>query len=125
LLWPVAVALVLSLAIHLSISGWARERRRERELFYEHETAKRMFEKEGTGAGEVDAWLRGREAERRRLRREALIFAAFVWTGLGLGMLAGLRGISRDHVYWPLGFIPLFVGLSLAIYLLFRRKETP
>jgi len=122
--WTVAVALLLSLAIHLSISSWARERRRERELFYEHETAKRMLEKEGTGAPDVDQWLRGREAGRGRQRRETLILAAFVWTGLGLGMLAGLRRVSNDHVYWPLGFIPLFVGLSLATYLTLRRKET-
>lgn len=123
MLWAVAVALLLALAIHLSIVGWARERRHEREMFYEHETTKRMLEKEGTPTAEVAEWLRGRDAERRRLRRESLSLASFVWTGLGVGMLAGLQRISIDHTYWPLGFIPLFVGLSLATWLITRRKE--
>lgn len=121
--WAVTVALLLALAIYLSIAGWARERRREREMFYEHEATKRMLEREGTSTIEVTEWLRGRDAGRRRLRRESLNLASFVWIGLGLGMLLGLRGISIDHTYWPLGFIPLFVGLSLGIWLFTRRKE--
>jgi hypothetical protein len=92
-------------------------------MFYEHEATKRMLEREGTSAIEVTEWLRGRDAERRRLRRESLNLASFVWSGLGVGMLLGLRGISIDHTYWPLGFIPLFVGLSLGIWLFTRRKE--
>ena len=121
--WAVTVALLLALAIYLSIAGWARERRRERGMFYEHEATKRMLEREGTSTVEVTEWLRGRDAERRRLRRESLHLASFVWIGLGVGMLLGLRGISIDHTYWPLGFIPLCVGLSLAIWLFTRRKE--
>lgn len=121
--WAVTAALLLALAIHLSIVGWARERRREREMFYEHEATKRMLEREGTTTAEVTEWVRGRDAVRRRLRRESLNLASFVWVGLGAGMLMGLRGISIDHIYWPLGFIPLSVGISLWIWLLIRRKE--
>jgi hypothetical protein len=112
----VAVTLLLALSLYLSIAGWARERRIERQAFYEQEIARRMLERDTASNAEVAAWLDAREARRGQLRRESIRLVAFVACGIGLGMLAGLRGVSIDHTYWPLGAIPLMAGLALAIY---------
>jgi hypothetical protein len=116
MLWTVAVALLIALSMYLSIAGWARERRIEREAFYEQEIARRMLERDNASNAEVVAWLDAREARRVERRRESLRLAAFIACGAGLGMLAGLHHVSRDHTYWPLGFIPLMVGLALGIH---------
>jgi ferric-dicitrate binding protein FerR (iron transport regulator) len=116
MLWTVAVALLIALSMYLSIAGWARERRIEREAFYEQEIARRMLERDNASNAEVVAWLESREARRVERRRESLRLAAFIACGAGLGMLAGLRHVSIDHTYWPLGFIPLMVGLAVAVY---------
>ena len=114
MLW--SVALVIALSIYLSIVGWARERRLERESFYEQEISRRMLEKEGASPEAVMAWLRDREETRARRRLDSIKLAAILCCGLGIGMLAGLRGISRDHTYWPLGFVVLMAGLALLVY---------
>jgi hypothetical protein len=116
MLWTVAVALLIALSMYLSIAGWARERRIEREAFYEQEIARRMLERDNASNAEVASWLDAREVRRVERRRESLRLAAFVACGAGLGMLAGLRHVSIDHTYWPLGFIPLMTGLALGLY---------
>lgn len=121
--WAVPISIVVTIAIYLSIVGWARERRIERELFYEHETARRLLEREGGGAGDVIAWARERDSARLRRRRESLALGAYVLIGAGVGMLVGLRQLNQDRSYWQLGFIPLMIGLALAIFAM--RRERP
>ena len=120
--WAVPISIVVALAIYLSIVGWARERRLEREAFYDHETARRMLERDGGTAEDVVTWARDRDSARFRRQRENLVLAAYVMTGAGLGMLAGLHHLSRDRTVWPLGFIPLMVGLAIAIYAAVRKN---
>jgi hypothetical protein len=120
--WAVPISIVIALAIYLSIVGFARERRIEREMFYDHETARRMLERDGGTAQDVIAWSRERDDARRRRWRESLVLAAYVMIGAGAGIVAGLR-VHPDRAYWTLGFIPLATGIAIGTFALLRRDK--
>ena len=121
--WAVPISIVIALAMYLSIVGWARERRREREMFYDHETARRMLERDGGTAQDVIAWSRERDSASLRRWRESLVLAAYVMIGAGVGMLVGLHHLNNDRSYWPLGFIPLVIGIAIAGFAVRSRER--
>ncbi len=120
-----ASVVYIALFAWLAIAAWAKQRRREREAYYQHEVEKRIVE---TGGATSDQLRELREDEHRRRweqRREGLKLAGLITTALGLGIFLGLRFVTDDSVY-QVGWIPLTIGGVLLgyVYLLYPRRPS-
>ena len=105
----------------LSVVGWAREKRREREAFYRHEVLKKLVDQGGEGGLQVLEMMR-REAELQdRRRRETRILGGLVTTVLGLSLMILLYALTPDGV-WTAGLIPASVGAVILLYALFATR---
>jgi hypothetical protein len=114
---------VLALAAVLSIVVWARERRREREALYRHETLRRLIEQGQMSAERLGEFLAAEDAEGQRRRRRALRLWAAALLAAGIGLLLGLRGAEEVPVR-GIGFLPACLGLGLVAHIaLFERSQ--
>ena len=95
----------------LSVVGWAREKRREREAFYRHEVLKKLVDQGGEGGLQV----------LEMMRREARILGGLVTTVLGLSLMILLYALTPDGV-WTAGLIPASVGAVILLYALFATR---
>ena len=102
----------------VSVIGWARERRKEREAFCRSEVLKKVAESPEGTAQKVLELLRQEDQGRQVRRREGLKLAGLVNIAAGVG-LSLLLAVVSGRGMWLLGMIPLFVGTVLTIYLLF------
>jgi len=117
------VPMILSIVFFafLSVVGWAREKRREREAFYRHEVQKKLVDQGGEGSLQVLEMIR-REAELQdRRRREARILGGLVTTVLGASLMILLYALTPGGV-WTAGLIPFSVGAVILLYALFATR---
>ncbi len=113
----VAGAFWVALFCWLTVVGWARNRRMEREAYYRHETERRLLERGDAGANEI-LRLRRAEARARWLRRrEGLRLTGVITAVLGAGILVGLQFVDTgDPLLSGAGGIPLIIGSALLLY---------
>jgi hypothetical protein len=101
----------------LAVTGWAKQRRREREAFYRDETEKRLLDK---GQASVEQILKVRNQQERvrwLQRREGLKLGGLVTTAVGFGIIVGLPMIEgTEQRLAGAGAIPLAIGLALLLY---------
>ncbi len=102
----------------LSVMIWSRERRREREAYYRHETLRKISDSQGTSSGVLLEILREEERIAGRQRRESQKISGLVTIAAGVG-LAVFLGIvdrnDRDPAYL-VGVIPMLVGAAFLFY---------
>ncbi len=97
----------------VTVGGWAKQRRLEREAFYRAETERQLAERGQLTAADVAA-SREREIRERWLqRRERIKLGGFVLLALGAGMLIALRN-EKDAT--DAGWIPLAIGAGALVY---------
>jgi len=116
-----AIALVVALTLscvficpYLAITGWARERRREREALYRYDVLRKLAEHPACAA-QVLAAIEGhaaQEAVTRRRSTEASGVAVFV---AGAALTAALVMLPVGDA-WLLGIVPAAVGATLVLY---------
>jgi hypothetical protein len=100
----------------LAITGWARQRRLEREAFYRSETERRLVEK-GEGVEQILRLHRETACARWLRRREGLKLGGLITAAIGAGVVIALRFIDTNGVsISSLGWIPLGVGAVVLIY---------
>jgi hypothetical protein len=96
----------------------SRERRREREAYYRHETLRKIADSPGTSSGAMLEILREEERIAARQRRESQKISGLVTIAAGVG-LAVFLGIvdrnDRDPAYL-VGLIPMLVGAAFLFY---------
>ena len=106
----------------LAVIGWAEERRKEREAYYRYEFRKKLVDAGEMNAGQVQELIQYEFETEQARRRQNLVAAGFILTGVGLGMLFGLQFI-RDEDVWMVGGIPLFIGLGILAYAIFYAPK--
>jgi len=110
--------LVVASFCFLSVMSWSRERRREREAYYRHETLRKISDSQGTSSGVLLEILREEERIAGRQRRESQKISGLVTIAAGVG-LAVFLGIvdrnDRDPAYL-VGVIPMLVGAAFLFY---------
>jgi len=118
-LFLIPVAGVIGIFTLLAVLGWARERRRERESLYRHETARKLVEQGQMNFEQFTAFERAEEARPLAARRRALSLAGAVLAIAGLSMFVAFRQIPPEAGMRPLavlGFIPFGIGGVLSLY---------
>ncbi len=100
----------------LTISGWSRQRRKERESFYRHEVEKKIVEAGGVTTEQL-AELRRDEDHRRWIqRREGLKLAGLIITALGIALLVAMRFLNEDKPVYHVAWIPIAIGAVMLVY---------
>lgn len=118
---PIAIGVVaiiyVALFCWLSVIGWAKHRRMEREAYYRHETEKQLIEKGAAGARQILGLRREEEQSRWLRRREGCKVTGLITAALGAGLLVGLQMIDTGEVSIAgMAAIPLIIGAALLIY---------
>lgn len=111
----IPVVSTIAIGAFLSVVGFARERRKEREALYRHETARALVEKGGMSAEQLHAFLRDEALRPHRSRIEAAKLAGLVCALLGVGMLIGLRNADEVPVR-GIGWLPAGIGAGALLY---------
>ncbi len=114
-LYLIPIAVWVSLAAFLSVVGWARERRKEREALYRHETARRLVDQGKMSTQEFAEFLREEVERPARARRDGLKLAGVLLVALGIGMLIAMRQ-TEDPTGQHVGYIPMFLGIALLLF---------
>ena len=99
----------------LSVVGWAKERRREREALYRHDTARKLVEQGAMTAEQFRVFCDDEAVRPQLARREALKIAGVVLLFFGAGLLFALMHMEDPSVH-PIGAVPAGVGLALLLY---------
>jgi len=97
---------------------WVKERRREREAYYNSETAKKIAELQGPNVNAAVEFFRDAERNVALRRLEGLKVGGLLAIAVGLGMGILLRVADRNDPDpdFLIGIIPLLVGVALLIY---------
>ena len=107
----------------LTISGWARQRRKEREAFYRHEVEKKIIEGGGVTADQLRG-LRADEDHRKwNQRREGLKLAGLITLAIGFSVMVALWFLNEGKPVFHVGWIPITVGgvMLLYVYLIYSK----
>lgn len=116
IIFLIPVASVIGIFTLLAVVGWAKERRREREALYRHETARKLVEHGQMNFEQFAAFERA-EAERPlAARRRALSLAGGVLAVAGLTLWLALSLINEVRDLAVLGFVPLGIGGALLVH---------
>jgi len=119
----VPVATVLALGAFLSVVGFARERRREREALYRHETARALVDKGAMDAAQFLAFVREDAQRPVRARLENVKLFGFVCALAGVGLLIGMRAVDEAPARGS-GWIFVGLGAGALVYAyVFARRE--
>jgi|GEM_PF-846023 len=102
---------MLGMFVFLAIVVWARQRRRERESFYQHELARKVAERGEISEERLLEMVREQAAEDYRRRREGLRIGGLINLAAGAGLLVALLQIEPKTMF--LGLIPFLVGAAL------------
>jgi hypothetical protein len=118
---PVAVFAMLAVGAvavfgWLSVASWADARRREREAYYRSEILKRIAETQGSGANAALELYREQERAAADKRHEAYKLSGVITIGVGIGLMAFLRGVGDQAPAYLVGLIPLLAGVALLLY---------
>lgn len=109
----------------LSVVGWARQKRREREAYYRHEVLKKLIEQGGAGGGQQVLELMRSEAELQdRQKREARILGGLITAVIGASVMILLYILVPVGGVWAAGLIPFSVGAVILLFALFTPKTT-
>jgi hypothetical protein len=101
----------------LAVASWAEERRKEREAYYRYEFRKNLVEAGKMNAEDVRSLMEYENESELYRRRTGSLVAGFVLTGVGVGMMLGLRWIDPNVAL--VGWIPLMIGIALLAYAVF------
>jgi len=117
MLWAlVPVAGSIALFTFLAVATWAEQRRKERESYYRYEFRKHLVEAGKMDARDVRELIQYEQESQMSRARQSSLVGGFVLIGVGLGMLLGLQWVGEG--VWMVGYIPLFIGISIMIYAL-------
>ena len=111
----IPIATVVALGAFFSVVGWARERRKEREALYRHETARMLVEKGAMSAEQFQGFLDEEARRPRRARLEAARMSGLVCALAGVGLLIGLRAAEEPPVR-GIGWMFVGIGVGLLVY---------
>ncbi len=100
----------------LTISGWSRQRRKERESFYRHEVEKKIVEAGGVTTEQLALLRRDEDHWRWMQRREGLKLAGLITTALGIGLLVAMRFLNEDQPVYHVAWIPIAIGAVILVY---------
>lgn len=101
----------------LTVVGWAKNRRMEREAYYRYETERRLLDKGAAGATQILRLRQEEERARWLKRRESLKLGGVLLATLGAGILVGLQFVDTgDLSLSGAGGIPLIIGAALLLY---------
>ncbi len=115
----------ISLFSFLAVVGWAEQRRKEREAYYRYEFRKKLVDAGEMNARQVQDLMQYEYETEQQRRRQGMVAAGFIISGVGLGMIFGLQFI-RDEDVWMVGSIPLFIGLGMLAYaIMYAPKSAP
>ena len=118
---PVAVFVMLAVGAlglfgFLAVASWADARRRERESFYRSETLKKIAELQGSGVNAAVELFREQERAQAKKAREGQRLAGLITIGVGIGLMAFLKGVGDDKPAYLVGLIPALAGVALLTY---------
>jgi hypothetical protein len=106
----------IALFSFLAVASWSDARRRERETYYNTEALKKIAESSGEGAKGALEYLQQQDRGITRRRLEGMKLGGLITAGVGIGVMALLRGLVHDEPVYLVGLIPLLVGAALLIY---------
>jgi hypothetical protein len=120
-LFLIPVAGTIGIFTVLAVVGWAKERRREREALYRHETARKLVEHGQMTFEQFSAFERAEVERPLAARRRALSLAGTLLALAGLAVLVALRQIPEETApgvreFAVLGLIPLAIGAALILH---------
>lgn len=126
-LWELlAASLILitmvGMFVFLAIVVWAKQRRRERESFYQHELARKVAEHGEMDGERLLAMLQEQSADQYRRRREGLRIGGLVNLAVGIGFFVALVQIEPRTMF--LGLIPMFAGVALLVASFLPRPKS-
>jgi hypothetical protein len=117
------VALFLFLAVgsvalfsFLAVSVWTDARKKEREAYYQNETAKKLAESSGAGASAAVELLREQERIALRHKREGVKLGGLITAAVGIGVMVMIRGLEHNEPAYLAGLVPLLIGVAMLTY---------
>jgi len=109
----------------LAIASWGEQRRREREAYYRSEVLKKLSEASTDSSKRILDLMQEEKRGEQRRRGEALKLGGLITAAVGLGLAIFLKLMLPIHEpVWAVGFIPLFIGVSLLVYALVLRPRS-
>ncbi len=128
----IAAVSVVAVFTFMAIAIWSENRRKEREVFYRHETYQKVIEA-GDSAESVLALIREDEQRRQDENKEkhiaGLKLAGLIMTAIGISFTVFLFFLDPEpgEPLYLIGFVPLAVGLAISFYafVLAPRPDTP
>jgi hypothetical protein len=105
----------LVVRLTLGFTGWAEQRRREREAFYRSEVLKKLADSTGEQVQQVREILREQDRNEERKGREGGRLAGVILTASGLGLI-GMFAVLVPGGVWSIGLIPMLIGVALLVY---------
>ena len=109
------VATMVSVFSFVSINAFVDQRRRERDAFYRNELFKKLAESPADQAQRVLDIMREKDLATERRQREGMKLGGLVVTAVGLGLMAMLKLMAPHDMAWPVGLIPLLIGVVLLV----------
>ncbi len=100
----------------LAVSVWTDARRKEREAYYQTETAKKLAESPGAGANAAVELLREQERIGLRRKREGVKLGGLITAAVGIGVMVMLRGLEHNEPAYLVGVVPLLIGVAMLTY---------
>ena len=120
-LFLIPVASVIGIFTLLAVIGYARERRRERESLYRHETARKLVEQGQMNFEQFAAFERAEALRPLAARRRGLALVGSVLSVTGLMFYGAFQQIRPEAApgmreLAPLGYIPMGIGVVLLLH---------
>lgn len=109
-------ATIVSVFSFISVVVWAENRRKEREAYYRSEVLKKLSDSQVVNPSPTMEVIREHERVATAKRREGYVLGGLINTGIGIGLGAFLKAVSSNTQVYFVGFIPLFIGLALLVY---------
>jgi hypothetical protein len=114
--FAIPVVAIVCVFTFVAIATWSDNRRKEREVFYRHETYRKMLEQPQGSTDAILQMMHEEELQRQRRRLEGIRLGGMITLVSGIGVMAFLYFLVKDEpVYW-VGVIPALVGLVLLAY---------
>ena len=117
------VATMVSVFSFISINAFVDQRRRERDAFYRNELFKKLAESPADQAQRVLDIMREKDLATERRQREGMKLGGLVVTAVGLGLMAMLKLMAPHDMAWPVGLIPLLIGVVLLVHTRIKGSE--
>jgi hypothetical protein len=124
MIFLIPIVATFSLFLFLAVVGWAKERRREREAFYRHETARKLVEQNQMSAADFAAFVEEERIAQLRARREGLKLTGLVLLFCGAAFLVGFVSVE-EQVVRGMGFIPFLIGAAILAYVFLLGPRIP